>query len=74
MIRPALAATVLLTILFPPRAEAQSGYLELWSRYRGEVGSERWCVLVGLAAGLFWLSAYDFSQREHFFLVLASPW
>lgn len=39
MIRPALAATVVLTILLPRLAGAQSRYLDLWSRYRGEVGS-----------------------------------
>ncbi|MGW8283839.1 MAG: hypothetical protein ACWGON_11120, partial [Gemmatimonadota bacterium] len=31
--------TVVLTILFPRLAGAQSRYLDLWSRYRGEVGS-----------------------------------
>ncbi len=39
MIRPALAATVFLTILLPHLAEAQSPYLQSWSKYRGEVGS-----------------------------------
>ena len=39
MIRPTLAAaTLFLTVLLPCPAEAQSPYLQLWSKYRGVVG------------------------------------
>lgn len=39
MIRPALVATVLFTILLPGLAGAQSRYMDSWMQYRGTVGS-----------------------------------